>query len=247
VAQNQDCHLKKVKKLFRYLLSRANSIPVLFSAYAQDGGLYVPEELPVITKSMLLSWKNHSFSMICAEIMHLFTDIDLASLNEMTTRAYTSFNGGNEVLPMTEVNGVILLDASCGPTLAFKDVGQQIVAQLMNYYLSRSNRKANIMVDTSGRSIPVYYLHHYNMLLLTGDTGPAAIAAVKECPNLDITVLYPYQVRYAQHVSSFQTSISSLHTPRPKYRCITILSCLYSYTRLLTCVLISMIGWVGGL
>lgn len=88
--------------------------------------------------------------MICAEIMHLFTSIDLSSLNEMTTRAYANFNGGNETLPMTEVNGVIFLDASYGPTLAFKDVGQQIVAQLMNYYLSQSNRKANIMVDTSG-------------------------------------------------------------------------------------------------
>ena len=33
---------------------------------------------------------------------------------------------------------LVLLDTGCGPTLAFKDIGQQLVAQLLNYYLGRS-------------------------------------------------------------------------------------------------------------
>ena len=123
---------------------------VLFSAYASDGGLYVPEQLPQISKEMLLSWKNHSFPQICAEILHLFTDLGVEYLNEMTERAYSSFNDGIDPLPMTEIDGVIFLDASCGPTLAFKDIGQQMVAQLMNYYLSKKNDKATIIVETSG-------------------------------------------------------------------------------------------------
>ena len=117
--------------------------------------MYVPENIPSISQAMLLSWKNHSFSMICSEILHFFTDLDVATLNDMTSRAYSTFNDGHDVLPMTVVNDVILLDASCGPTLAFKDIGQQIVAQLMNHYLSLRNEKAIIMVDTSG--LPATY------------------------------------------------------------------------------------------
>lgn len=36
----------------------------------------------------------------------------------------------------------------------------------------------------------------------SGDTGPAAIAAVRGCDNLDITVLYPYQ-RVSALVTSY--------------------------------------------
>lgn len=125
---------------------------VLFSAYACDGGLYVPEEIPHISHAKLLEWRHHTFPMICAEIVHIFTDIDLNLLNEMTKRAYDTFNNGNTTLPMTKVGDMIFLDASLGPTLAFKDVGQQIVAQLLNYYLQGKSDVAKIMVDTSGTS-----------------------------------------------------------------------------------------------
>ena len=49
----------------------------------------------------------------------------------------------------------------------------QVVAQLLNHYLAKRNKIANIIVETSG------------------DTGPAAVAAVKSCPNVRIICLYP--------------------------------------------------------
>lgn len=150
----------------------------LFSAYASDNGLYVPEEVPIIPLETILSWKNYTFSMVSAEIIHMYTNIDIQVLRNMTLEAYSKFNDGNITLPMTSIESgvagdVILLDASQGPTLAFKDVGLQVVVKLYSYYLSKNNKKAKVVVDTSG------------------DTGPAAIAAVKGCQNLDITVLYP--------------------------------------------------------
>lgn len=82
--------------------------------------------------------------------MHVFTGLGLDELTSMTTQAYKGFNGGNDPLLMTPVGQgsekVILLDASLGPTLAFKDIGQQIVGQLLNYYVAKSGKKANIMV-----------------------------------------------------------------------------------------------------
>jgi threonine synthase len=81
----------------------------------------------------------------------MFTSLDLEELNRMTTRAYSGFNGGEDPLLMTPIgdgdNELILLDASLGPTLAFKDIGQQIVGQLLNYYVAKSGKKANIMVN----------------------------------------------------------------------------------------------------
>jgi threonine synthase len=124
---------------------------VLFGTYSRGGGLYVPEQLPTITREMLIQWKQYSFPQICAEILHLFSDIPLEKLNEMTENAYRPFNGGEVPLPMTRIeDNLIFLDASYGPTLAFKDIGQQIVAQLLNYYLSLKQTTAKIIVETSG-------------------------------------------------------------------------------------------------
>ena len=54
-----------------------------------------------------------------------------------------------------------MLDTGAGPTLAFKDIGQQVVAQLLEHYLGKRGQHANVMLDTSG------------------DTGPDAIAGIE--------------------------------------------------------------------
>jgi threonine synthase len=41
---------------------------VLFSTYARDGGLFVPEQLPAITPLDLLRWRDFSFPQICAQV-----------------------------------------------------------------------------------------------------------------------------------------------------------------------------------
>lgn len=147
---------------------------VLLSTYADDGGLYVPEHIPRLSHDVLCSWAGASFPRICAEVLHLFADLPLETLLEMTTHAFKDFNGGMDPpLPITRVQNLLFLDASLGPTLAFKDIGQQMVGQLLSYYLGRSCRKANVLIDTSG------------------DTGPAAIAAVKRCESVQIYCLYP--------------------------------------------------------
>jgi threonine synthase len=128
----------------------------------------------MISQAQLIAWKDFSFQRICAEIMHLFTDIEVDLLLEMSDRAFCKFNPGGEVpLPITPLGNLLLLDTSLGPTLSFKDIGQQMVAQLLNYYLGRRGRKACIVVETSG------------------DTGPAAIYGVKDCPHAEIFCLYP--------------------------------------------------------
>ena len=142
----------------------------LFSSYAQDGGLLIPNKLPTISVDILLQWKSYSFAEICAEILHLYSGIALTALNEMTKAAYAGFNPeGQDALPLPieRVGGLLLLNASLGPTLAFKDIGMQMIARLMEYYMKEEEKereskgekeegmgrraRANIVVDTSGK------------------------------------------------------------------------------------------------
>lgn len=99
----------------------------LLSTYCNDGGLYVPEHLPMLTYDHLARWRMFSFSEICAEIMHFFTGIAVNKLRVMARAAFSKFNDGTDPpLPMESYGGIILLDTSRGPTLAFKDIGQQV-------------------------------------------------------------------------------------------------------------------------
>ena len=147
----------------------------LLSAYASDGGLFVPETLPTITTAELRSWAKLRLSEVCARVMTRFTDLPLSELEPIADSAFKTFNDGNEPpLPLDKVGDEYFLDTGLGPTLAFKDVGQQVVARLVDLYLRKRGEHANIIVETSG------------------DTGPAAIAGVAGLKNCDIFVLYPY-------------------------------------------------------
>ena len=150
---------------------------VLVSTYAPDGGLYVPEKVPLLTSSQFCEMKNLTFPEVCAEILHLYSGIDRNDLNSMASASFMLFNDGNQPLPLTKLpvdgSSIYLLDTSLGPTFAFKDIGQQMVGKLLNYVLGKQNKKAKIVVETSG------------------DTGPAAITGVLGCKNVEIFCLYP--------------------------------------------------------
>jgi threonine synthase len=150
---------------------------VLLSAYAQDGGLYVPEYLPLFTKEQLKSWSAFTFPQVAAQVLQVFSGLSLDECLAMTDAAFShdaGWSGGSKApLPLKQVGGRLLLETGEGPTLAFKDIGQQVVAQLLNHYLGKRGAVANIMVETSG------------------DTGPAAVAGVRGCPHVEIFCLYP--------------------------------------------------------
>ena len=64
---------------------------VLVSTYACDGGLYVPVKLPMLTKIQLENWIDYSFPQVCAEILHLFTGIEVDLLVKMAENAFSGF------------------------------------------------------------------------------------------------------------------------------------------------------------
>jgi threonine synthase len=171
----------------------------LLSAYASDGGLFVPHSLPFFTVETLQAWSSLTMAQVCARVMERFVDLPLAQLDEIAASAFASFNGGAEPpLPLLRVDGTFVLETGNGPTFAFKDVGQQVVARLLSVYLKRRGAHANVIVETSG------------------DTGPAAIAGVAGLPGLDIWCLYPHgRVTAVQELQMITVDAPNVHVRKP--------------------------------
>ncbi len=88
--------------------------------------------------------------------------------------AYATFDR-KAVVPLVELApNRFLLELFHGPTLAFKDVAMQLLGRLFARALEKQQRSATVIVATSG------------------DTGSAAIAALKGQPNVDVIVLHPH-------------------------------------------------------
>ena len=68
-----------------------------------------------------------------------------------------------------------ILELFHGPTLAFKDIAMQLLGNFYEHYLKKNNKKINVVVATSG------------------DTGAAAIDAIKGKKNMNIFVLHPHE------------------------------------------------------
>ncbi len=168
-----------VKKNMKYVSTRNNSKEynfeqVFIKGLADDGGLYVPTSLKKYSTQELQELKKLSYNELSTEIINLFSSdfISKEELSSLIKNSYSTFRE-KEVVKLSNVGEIKLLELFHGPTLAFKDVAMQFIGNLYEYYLSKNNKKINIVVATSG------------------DTGAAAIDAIKGKSNLNIFVLHP--------------------------------------------------------
>ncbi len=144
----------------------------LLMGLASDGGLLVPESIPDV-RGNLAAWRQLDFVDLAQAVISEFVDdIPRPVLDELVTRAYAQFDHP-DVVGEVHLDNLTLLELFHGPTLAFKDVALQLLGQLYNYVLQQRGEHLNILGATSG------------------DTGSAAIAAVRGQANIDIYILYP--------------------------------------------------------
>ena len=163
----------------RYVSTRDNSKEYSFEdvfvkGLADDGGLYVPKSFKKYSTKELLELKNLNYNELSTEIINLFSSdfISKEELSPLIKKSYSTFRE-KEVIKLSNVGEIKLLELFHGPTLAFKDVAMQFIGNLYEYYLNKNDKKINIVVATSG------------------DTGAAAIDAIKGKSNLNIFVLHP--------------------------------------------------------
>jgi threonine synthase len=147
---------------------------VFIKGLADDGGLFIPKSLHKYSQKDLLKLKNLEYKELAKKIIYPFIG-DFMSENDLSRvidKSYSVFRKVN-VVDLVEIGDRSVLELFHGPTLAFKDVAMQLLGNFYEYYLSNKNEKINIVVATSG------------------DTGAAAIDAIKGKENVNIFVLHP--------------------------------------------------------
>ena len=163
----------------KYISTRDNSKEysfeqVFIKGLADDGGLFVPKEVKKYSNKEIESLSDLNYQDLAKEIIRPFIG-DFMSINELSDvvdKSYSVFRKDNAV-DLIEVGDAKILELFHGPTLAFKDIAMQLLGNFYEHYLKKNNQEINVVVATSG------------------DTGAAAIDAIKGKKNMNIFVLHP--------------------------------------------------------
>jgi threonine synthase len=175
----------------KYISTRGGMEPqpfssILLEGLAPDGGLTVPADYPRLARSELAALRPLDYRGLAFALLSLFVDdIPAAELKALVDRTYTAQTfGSDEITPLRVLEpGVLLLRASNGPTLAFKDLAMQLLGNLFEHALARGQRELNILGATSG------------------DTGSSAEYAMRGKRGIRVFMLSP-----KDRMSPFQTA-----------------------------------------
>jgi threonine synthase len=131
---------------------RLTSSEAIIKGIASDGGLYVPESIPQIDRS-LKNLSDMDYRRLALYIMSkFFNDFSSRELEDCISRAYDSKFDTPVVAPLVEKDGVFFLELFHGPTLAFKDMALSILPHLLKAAVKKNglDREVVILVATSG-------------------------------------------------------------------------------------------------
>ncbi|QUD87299.1 threonine synthase [Phenylobacterium montanum] len=164
----------------QYVSTRGESPPIGFldavlAGLAPDGGLYSPAAWPEFSKDEIAAFAGKPYAEVAAAVLAKFAGeaIPADEIRRMTADAYAGFDHA-AVTPLKQLDSNLwLLELFHGPTLAFKDVAMQLLARLYEHALAAKGRTLTIVCATSG------------------DTGGAAVEALRGRGNLRVVVLFP--------------------------------------------------------
>lgn len=159
-----------------YISTRGKIKPVSFSdtvlmGLAADGGLTLPEFIPDF-RGRMAEFSSMSYRELCLAVMRPFVDFSDDELAVLIDKSYRDFRVP-EVVDIRNVGPFHILELFHGPTLAFKDIALQFLGNLFEKILEERGGSLNILAATSG------------------DTGSAAIHAVRKRKNVTIFVMHP--------------------------------------------------------
>lgn len=163
-----------------YRSTRDDSVKVtasqaILKGLAADGGLYVPDSIPSLDKS-LLELSKMSYKEVAYEVMKLMLDdFTEEELKSCINRAYDSKFDTEEIAPLVKAEGAYYLELFHGATIAFKDMALSILPHLLTTSAKKNNVKNEIVILTA----------------TSGDTGKAALAGFADVPGTKIIVFYP--------------------------------------------------------
>ena len=157
---------------------RIDSAQAIVKGISDEGGLFVPVEIPSLSMDEIVSYADMTYPERAAAIFSKYlTDFTAAELRYCTESAYNDKAFASASI--TEIShlfdGTYVLELWHGPTCAFKDMALQILPYLLTTSLKKINvdKKVVILVATSG------------------DTGKAALEGFADVEGTSIMVFYP--------------------------------------------------------
>ena len=165
-----------------YVSTRNNDVKVS-SAYAiahgisVEGGLYVPEGIPTLSKNDFLKLAELDYKSKAEFILKKYlTDFTDEEIKNCVNGAHTGSFDDEKPAAIAQLGEKInILELWHGPTCAFKD----LALQLLPYLLTTSTKKV-----TDGKKTVI-------LVATSGDTGKAALEGFKDVENTEIIVFYP--------------------------------------------------------
>ncbi len=154
---------------------RITASEAILQGLSGDGGLFVPEYIPKLEKS-LEELSKLSYRETAYEVMKLFLDdFTEEELKYCITNAYDEKFDTPEIAPLVYADGAYYLELFHGKTIAFKDMALSILPYLMTTAAKKNRIKEEIVILTA----------------TSGDTGKAALAGFADVKGTRIMVFYP--------------------------------------------------------
>lgn len=137
---------------------------------APDGGLYMPESIPVLPQAQIQSFKTKTYLEIAREIALSLFHEDLPE-TEILKIADSAISFDTPLVKLED--DIYTQELFHGPTLAFKDVGARFMARMVGYFTRGLDQEINVLVATSG------------------DTGSAVASGFWNVEGIQVHILYP--------------------------------------------------------
>ena len=155
---------------------KRTGIQAVIAGIAEDGGLFVPMELPNFSGELAdfagLSYEETAFRVMSP----FFPEIPVEKFKAAVANAYGGKFENPKIAPVVSVGDHFnFLELYHGPTLAFKDMALSFLPELMKLALEAEGKGEEILILTA----------------TSGDTGKAALEGFKNKEGIKILVFYP--------------------------------------------------------
>jgi len=150
----------------------------IVSGIAPDGGLFVPEFIPILSQDELIGLYKKNFQDIAFFIMKKFiTDIKSEDLKQCISESYNPKIFDNPLIcPLRSLtDSIVMLELWHGPTCAFKDIALQLLPRLLTVSAKSLGEGSTFVILTA----------------TSGDTGKAALEGFKDVPKTKVVVFFP--------------------------------------------------------
>lgn len=157
---------------------QVSSAAAIKQGLSEEGGLFVPSEIPTITLDEVQKLTGKSYIQRAQSILKKFlTDFTEEEIKSCTEGAY---GGGkfssSKVAPVVKLSdSAFILELWHGPTCAFKDMALQILPHFLTTAITKTGEQKTIVI----------------LVATSGDTGKAALEGFRDVDGTKIMVFYP--------------------------------------------------------